>query len=178
MDHHFVERYETDQQAWNAGYELLMRLRILRSPERLMHTSQQAEAAIRTFAQSIRQSEPSLLLPRIQRQFHVPDEGMVMLVYAMAAYWGVGVPAISCRIHEAAVWAVGFQPSRLRRLFRAIRAKRGYCELLHRDDQYIRISLEFDKALGTSPISNEDISAFKTLIDSLPNYLSWDEFLS
>lgn len=159
--------WNSEQACWNAGYDLLVFLRALRYSGRPIGNLQDepAEAAIAQYCQRLRRSDRSLKLPRIQRDLHVPDYGIVLLMYCAASFWSIA-PFFG-RAHEAVVLAVGFCPTRLIRVHRAIDSRTGFCRLMVRKAISLEISREFYDRLGGS-ISEQEVSLFKHRLASLP----------
>ena len=160
--------WNLDGDCWNAGHQLLVRLMDLRTAQ-----SAAADDAIRDYCLTLRRSDSSLALRRIQSDFHVPDYGIVLLIYGAASQWGV--PPINFRVHEAVYLAVGFHPRCLIRAHSIIRNQVGFGRLLLRHGQYLGISREFHQRLGGSAFSDEDAARLKRRIAALPTVLDTDE---
>ena len=142
--------FEDELTCWNAGFELLLELRVARciawdQPNRRPDTAA-AETAISNFAKRLRRSVSELSLPRVQREHCVTGEGIVCVVYAMVCHWGM--PHFKGSVREAALLACGLSPQGLRRLHGLVWRQEGFGRLfLYGRDGNIRPAPELLDAI-------------------------------
>jgi len=129
------------------------------------HEPQVAEKEILEYCQRLRRSDPCLTLPKIQREYHVPDYGIVLIVFAAASFWGF--PPISGKRHEATILAVGFDPLRLIRIHRGFSHPTGFYLLLQKYGPYLGVSMKFYDIFRAS-ISVEEVCRLRQSLATLP----------
>lgn len=162
--------FETDTEAWLNGHRLLLQLQELRQNP-VPGAADDAERAIRRFCRCLRRS-PHCALARVQRQFHLPDEAIIVVLYALAWRAGLG---FSGSIDEVALVAIGFSPPALKEPYCTIRDQRGWGRLICMCDRKIAPSRILLDALRPAAWSDDEARRCHEQIAALPTvpYPEW-----
>jgi hypothetical protein len=168
------ESFGTDREAFEAGYQLLFALRSARfganfdSPR-----PEEADALVRNYCQRLRRSS-SLALARIQRTYHVPDYGMILILFGSTAHFGL--PLYDYSSDSAAFLATGFCPLRMLQIRNGLAGMHGFFRLLTvTTDGRLRISREMSNVLGGRKISENEVKVFRRKIATLPTWTEDEE---
>ena len=162
--------WETDQEVWESGYAMLLKLRALRglalfTENKIDHLL--ADAEISAFCRRLRRS-PHLALPRLQRDYYLTNDGVICVLAVFMAYMLLPV-TVRNDIYEIGMLACGISPYRLQRLRKALERHEGLGLLVAYDSDW-RLS---DTALLAGKIFGRrmcdlDVRVFKAQIEKLP----------
>lgn len=108
-----VEPFQSNQEAWESGLRLLNTLQTLRNPYGNDPDERWAEHCIRAFVRRLRASGTSLALPRLHRALRLDQEGLIIVLASLAAYWGASSHS---DMRSCVLTATGFDPGGMRRL--------------------------------------------------------------
>ena len=163
------EPWETDQEVWQCGQTLLLTLRGLRGVSLFAGNANhpRAEAEIAAFCRRLRRS-PRLALPRLQRDFHLTNDGVICVLAVFMAYLLIHV-TVNCNLCEVGMLACGISPCRLQRLMKSLERNEGLGLLVAHDCYWClsETSLLRGKIFGQK-ISDMDVRAAKNQIERLP----------
>jgi hypothetical protein len=161
--------WETDQEVWESGYAMLLKLRNLRGIGLFSDKVNPAlaEAEIAEFCRHLRRS-PHLALPRLQREFRLTNDGVVCVLAVFMAYMQLSVTN-RCDICEVGLLACGISPCRLQKLRMAIERNEGLGLLVTYDScwRLSETSLLRGQIFG-QPISAMEARTMKAQIEKLP----------
>jgi len=163
------EPWETDHEVWESGQALLLTLRGLRGFSLFAGPVDhpRAEAEIAAFCRRLRKS-PHLALPRLQRDFHLTNDGVICVLAVFMAYLLIHV-TVNCNICEVGMLACGISPCRLQRLMKSLERNDGLGLLVAHDSNWClsETALLRGKIFGQK-ISDMDVRAAKNQIEKLP----------
>ena len=161
-----IPPFETESDLWEAALNCLLDLRKFRGQCFYRPDHEAADSLIKTFCLKLRECPRWLSLPRIQRDCHLHDAGVIVICQVLATHWQM--PRMPTTLQQIGVLAYGFQPPALER-FRMDVYREGPVGKFLQIEQRHQYTIAHPSVLLLSLIRRDPIpSALNQVIQSLP----------